>query len=158
MYRQVLLNESQIPLQRILWRDQATEEVKTYELLTLTYGTAPASFPATKVIHQLAKIEENKFPIGAKIACRDFYVDDLITGTNSLEEASAIRAQIAALLKSGGFTLRKWTSNSEELLKGLPESSVSDAMLELDKDRIAKTLGIKWNPSKDVLQYTIVCA
>jgi len=155
MYRQVLLNEAQIPLQRILWRDQATEEIKTYELVTLTYGTAPASFLATKVIHQLPKMEEDQFPIGVKIACRDFYVDDLITGANSMEEASVILAQITALLKGGGFALRKWASNSEELLKGLPESSISNTILELDKDRTAKTLGIKWNPSKDVLQYTI---
>lgn len=56
MYRQVLLNRAQIPLQRILWRNQATEEIKTYELVTLTYGTAPASFLVTKVIHQLAKM------------------------------------------------------------------------------------------------------
>ncbi|XP_011859715.1 PREDICTED: uncharacterized protein LOC105557156 [Vollenhovia emeryi] len=123
--------------------------------ITLTYGTAPASFLATKVIQQLAKMEEERFPIGAKIACRDLYVDDLITGANSMEEALAIRAQITALLKGGGFALRKWTSNSEELLKGFPESSISNTILELDKDGTAKTLGIKWNPSKDVLQYTI---
>ncbi|KMQ81982.1 bel12-ag transposon polyprotein [Lasius niger] len=66
MYRQVLLNETQIPLQRILWRDQATKEIKTYELVTLTYGTAPASFLATKVIQQLAKMEEDQFPMGRK--------------------------------------------------------------------------------------------
>jgi len=59
MYRQVLLNETQLPLQRILWRDQSTKKIKTYELLTLTYGTAPASFLATNVIHQLADLEED---------------------------------------------------------------------------------------------------
>lgn len=154
MYRQVLVNETQIPLQRILWRDQSTEEIKTYELLTLTYGTAPASFLATKVIHQLADLEEDQFPLGAKIARRDFYVDDLITGANS-KEALIIRNQIAALLKLGGFTLRKWTSNNEDLLKGFSESSMSNAILELDKDGTSKTLGVKWNPSRDVLRYTI---
>ncbi|XP_067205357.1 uncharacterized protein [Linepithema humile] len=153
MYRQVLINEAQIPLQRILWRDQQTEDIKTYELLTLTYGTA--SFLATKVIHQLADLEENRYPVGAKIARRDFYVDDLITGTNSIGETLTIRDQITSLLKSGGFTLRKWTSNNEELLSGVTESSIGNAMLELDKDGTSKTLGVKWNPSKDVLQYTI---
>ncbi|KMQ81981.1 hypothetical protein RF55_24585 [Lasius niger] len=69
-----------------------------------------------------------------------------------MEEALVIRAQ---MLKGGGFALRKWISNSEELLKGFPESSISNTILELDKDGTAKTLGIKWNPSKNVLQYTI---
>lgn len=72
MYRQILLNKSQTPLQYILWRDDPSESVKTYELLTLTYGMAPASFLATKVIHQLANLEEHQFPIGATTVRRDF--------------------------------------------------------------------------------------
>ncbi|XP_029659434.1 uncharacterized protein LOC115233264 [Formica exsecta] len=155
MYRQVLVNEAQIPLQRILWRNQVTDDIKTYELITLTYGTASASFLAIKVIQQLADLEENEFPIGASIARRDFYVDDLITGANSKEDALMIRDQAAALLKKGGFLLRQWASNSQELLKGIGESSTTNALLELDKDGTSKTLGIKWNPSKDVLQYAI---
>ncbi|XP_011858217.1 PREDICTED: uncharacterized protein LOC105555783 [Vollenhovia emeryi] len=155
MYRQVLLNEAQVSLQRIVWRDQPSEDIKTYELLTLTYGTASASFLATKVIQQLADLEEDHFPKGAAIARRDFYIDDLITGANSKEEAIIIRDQTIALLQKGGFTLRKWSSNSQELLKGLPEASTDNNILELDKDGTAKTLGIKWNPEKDVFQYTI---
>lgn len=70
MYRQILVEEEQTPLQRIVWRDKPTEKLKTYELLTLTYGTA--SYSATKVIQHLSTLEENQFPIGAKIARRDF--------------------------------------------------------------------------------------
>jgi len=155
MYRQVLLDETQIPLQRILWRDQATDDIKTYELVTLTYGTASASFLATKVIQRLADLEENEFPIGSSIARRDFYVDDLITGANSIEDALMIRNQTTALLKKGGFVLRQWASNSQEVLKDIKGPSITNAVRELDKDGTSKTLGVKWNPSKDVLQYAI---
>lgn len=113
MYRQILIADEQTPLQRIMWRDEPTEKIKTYELVTLTYGTAPASFIATKTIHQLAELEENQFPKGAIIARKDFYMDDLITGADSLEEASTIRDQVAALLQRGGFVLRKWASNAK---------------------------------------------
>jgi len=78
MNRQILLENSQTALQRIVWRDDPSEEIRTYELLTLTYGTAPVSFLATKVIQQIADLEENQFPKGAAIARRDFYMDDLI--------------------------------------------------------------------------------
>lgn len=44
MYRQILIEENQTALQRIVWRNHPAEDIKTYELLTLTYGTAPASF------------------------------------------------------------------------------------------------------------------
>jgi len=100
----------------------------------LTYGTAPASFLATKVIHQLSELEESQFPIGAMIARRDFYMDDLITGANSIDEARTIRDQVAALLARGGFVLRKWASNSEELLRDVPGRITDNSILELDKD------------------------
>jgi len=74
MYRQILLDERQTSLQRIVWRDNPTEDIKTYELLTLTYGTTSASFLATKVIHQLSELEETRFSIGAIIARRDFFI------------------------------------------------------------------------------------
>lgn len=158
MYRQVFIEDSQVALQRIVWRDKPSEELKTYELLTLTYGTAPASFLATKVIHQLAELEENQFPKGASIARRDFYVDDLITGANSIEEALVIRDQVTTLLLKGGFVLRKWMSNNKDLLKDLPGRTMENSVLELDKHDTAKTLGVKWNRSRDAFQYSIKIA
>ncbi|XP_011861013.1 PREDICTED: uncharacterized protein LOC105558079, partial [Vollenhovia emeryi] len=108
MYRQILIDEKQTSLQRILWRDNPAGTIETYELLTLTYGTASASFVATKVIQQLADLEADQFPKGAQVARRDFYVDDLITGANSEEEIVEIRNQITAMLDKGGFKIRKW--------------------------------------------------
>lgn len=158
MYRQIRLEDNQTPLQRIIWRDNPSEDIRTYELLTLTYGTAPASFLATKVIHQLADLEENQFPKGAAIARRDFYMDDLITGANSMEEALVIRNEVAAMLRKGGFILRKWAANHPELLRDIPGHVTDNAIMELDKDGTAKTLGVKWNHSKDAFQYSIQIA
>lgn len=42
MYRQILIDLSQACLQRILWRNNPTDNVITYEL-TVTYGTSSAS-------------------------------------------------------------------------------------------------------------------
>lgn len=58
MYRQIYIDENQTALQRIIWRDDSTGKIRTYELLTVTCGTAPASFLATKVIsvYQLAEV------------------------------------------------------------------------------------------------------
>lgn len=102
-------------MQRIVWRDKATEPIETYELLTLTYGTA--SFLATRTMHQLADLEEDQFPKRAVIVQRNFYMDNLITGADSIEEASIICDQVAALLMKGGFLLRKWDSNYQDLLR-----------------------------------------
>jgi len=50
LYRQILVTEEQTPLQHIVWRDKPTEKIKTYALLTLTYGMVPASFLTTRAI------------------------------------------------------------------------------------------------------------
>ncbi|XP_018393747.1 PREDICTED: uncharacterized protein LOC108772639, partial [Cyphomyrmex costatus] len=47
MYRQISVHASQTCLQRILWREDPSASVDTYELTTVTYGTASASFLAT---------------------------------------------------------------------------------------------------------------
>lgn len=111
--------------------------------LTLTYGTGPASFLATKVLHQLADLKEQQFPKGAAIIRRDFYMDDLLTGADSKEEALVIREQVMAMLQKGGFILRKWASNNEDLVKDIQEKTTDSAILNLDKDGISKTLGVQ---------------
>ncbi|KYN02131.1 hypothetical protein ALC62_07059 [Cyphomyrmex costatus] len=127
MYRQIRVDTEQTSLQRIVWREDPSENIKVYELLTLTYGTAPASFIATKVIQRLAVLEAHKFPKGAAIASRDFYVDDFISGANTFAEAREIRDQVSALLKTGGFKLRKWASNNSSLLDEARYQTISYA-------------------------------
>ncbi|XP_071652694.1 uncharacterized protein [Temnothorax longispinosus] len=155
MYRQVLVDESQVSLQRILWRDTPDGPIRVLELLTVTYGTGAAAFLAIKSIRTLAEIEAKNFPIGSKIVLRDFDVDDLITGANTKEAALQVRDETTKLLEKGGFVLRKWASNSPDLLVNLPDSSMMNSTRTLDKEGMCKTLGIQWNPKDDVLLYQI---
>jgi len=62
-------------------------------------------------MHQLSYDEEESYPIGEKIVRRDFYVDDLIPGGDSVEEVREIRRQVMDLLSQGHFVIRKWCSN-----------------------------------------------
>lgn len=48
MYRQVLVDENDRNLQRILWRDSESAPLQTLTLNTLTYGTANASIQSLK--------------------------------------------------------------------------------------------------------------
>jgi len=84
MYRCVRVSYSDDFLQCILWKESFTEELSVFKLSTVTYGTKPAAFLAMRAMHQLSYDEEESFPIGAKIVRRDFYVDDLISGGDSV--------------------------------------------------------------------------
>jgi len=68
-------------------------------------------------MHQLSYDEEESFPIGAKIVRKDFYVDDLISGGDSVEEVREIRRQVKKLLSRGHFPIRKWCSNESAALE-----------------------------------------
>ncbi|XP_071642767.1 uncharacterized protein [Temnothorax longispinosus] len=84
-----------------------------------------------------------------------FYMDNFAGGANNKEEAKIVRDEIMNLLHESGFILRMWASNDQNVLSDMATSSISNYMLELDKDGTTKTLGVKWNPTEDVFQYEI---
>ncbi|KAK9721661.1 hypothetical protein QE152_g20775 [Popillia japonica] len=152
MYRQVLLDESDSRFQRILWRNDPKPPVQTYELSTVTYGTASVSYLAIRCIYQLAQEKSLEFPVGSRISSQDFYVDDLITGCNTTEEAIDIINQTTFLLSKGGFELRKWCSNKAEIFMNANVRTYIESLHLLDKENI-KTLGLLWNSQRDALLY-----
>lgn len=91
MYRQVLVCPSQRCLQHVLWWDTPQQELKTFEFITLTYGTAPASFLATRALKKLAEERATLYPLKASIVLRDFYVDDMLSGVSTLDEALELK-------------------------------------------------------------------
>ncbi|XP_068907680.1 uncharacterized protein [Tenebrio molitor] len=111
MYRQILIDSVDTDYQRILWRDHPNEELKTYRLTTFTYGTKPASFIATRCLFELAVQNQNMNPLASSVIKRDFYMDELLTGADTISELSAICEDVSTILQGGGFNLRKWTSN-----------------------------------------------
>ncbi|KAK9703971.1 hypothetical protein QE152_g28981 [Popillia japonica] len=120
--------ETCMPYQRILWRESNEDAVQTYELTTVTYGTASASYLAIKALQQTAIATKDSQPFGAEIILRDFYVDDLLTGTNCKTEAQRIITEVTNILAKGKFELRKWASNEPEF-QSIPTSCTGSTIL-----------------------------
>lgn len=72
MYRQISIHATDYDLQRIVWRKSPQEEMGHYHLTTVTYGTAPASFLATRCLAQVASENSQDFPRAAEIIRADF--------------------------------------------------------------------------------------
>ncbi|EDW05216.1 GH12021 [Drosophila grimshawi] len=61
----------------------------------------------------------------------DFYFDDCLTESDTIPEALHRQQQLDKLLDSSGFKLRKWCSNNNDLLQGVPkEDIISNVQLE----------------------------
>jgi len=152
MYRQVLVHPTQTRLQRILWRENPEDDVETYELLTVTYGTSSASYLATRYLAHLAEQHSDRYPIGAAHVKRDFYVDDILTGSDTLQGAIVARDEIIELLRLGLFELSKWASNCPELLPAVESPCDEPILIKNESD--SSVLGIRWNQSKDSLHFS----
>lgn len=155
MYRQVLIEPSQRALQKIIWRSSPNEELKTYQLNTVTYGHASASFLAIRCLFELANECENSDPEIAEIIRSDFYVDDLLTGSDSMSHIQKICLGVSMVLRKGCFELRKWHSNRPEILKEIGDSDIASGMLQFGLDETSKVLGLTWLWHEDVLVYKI---
>ncbi|XP_055527359.1 uncharacterized protein LOC129719980 [Wyeomyia smithii] len=154
MFRQIRVRSEDRPLQSILWRSSPSEEVEVYELGTVTYGTKPAPFLATRVLQQLSVDEEGKYPLAARAVREDTYMDDVITGANDTNTAKELRIQLDMMMLAGGFRLRKWASNCTEVLDGIPQENLAiHEGVNLDPDPAIKTLGLTWVPKLDIFRF-----
>lgn len=157
MYRQILIQPNHRDYQRILWRFSPNDPIKDFRLKTVTYGISSAPFLALRTLHQLAQDEKQHFDRATEILLSDVYVDDLVTGCSSLEEALTLQNDLISLLAKGGFALRKWTSNHPLLLKDIPnEHRYQQALSFEDEENVGiKILGLKWLPSNDSFSYNV---
>ncbi|CAK9801128.1 hypothetical protein ANTQUA_LOCUS2707 [Anthophora quadrimaculata] len=152
MYRQFLVRPDDRAYQRILWRDEKGI-VQTFELNVVTFGLSSAPFLAIRCVHQLADDECDAYPEAAAILKRDLYVDDLLTGANTVEEARHIQSQVGQLLRRGGLNIRQWASNEPALLKGLSEDQIHPKIL--GDDTTMKALGVSWDARNDAIRYVV---
>lgn len=92
-------------MQRILWRNDANDPIKIFRLTTVTYGTGPASFIVTKCFQVLAESIRSETPDAAYAIESECYMDDLLTGTFSIDEAVKKQNKIHQTLQSAFMNL-----------------------------------------------------
>ncbi|XP_046810049.1 uncharacterized protein LOC124420623 [Lucilia cuprina] len=133
MFRQIEVISLHRPFQQILWRYSPLDEISVYQLNTVTYGTTSAPYLAIRVLRQLAEDYKDEFPDESKILVTDSYVDDIISGAETVERAIVLQRNLCKLLG-----------------KEFREKSLT---LNFDGDNVVKTLGIQWNTTDDTLSY-----
>ena len=92
----------------------------------------------------------------------------MLKSLQTVIKAKDVIRKVKGLCTKGGFNLTKFTNNSEEVLKSIPDEdrrknvsdealtfgkNVSDEALTFGKLLEDKTLGVKWNISKDTLEF-----
>ncbi len=119
----------------------------------VTFGITSSPFLASKVLLQTAEDHKDQYPEAAKVVQTTFYVDDCLTGADNIQDALQLSEDLNALLSLACFNLRKWRSNSSELLDSLsPDLKETDnSMLSISPSDFPKTLGVHWDSFTDTL-------
>ena len=165
MFLQILLPEEDTHVHRFLWRNlDTTREPTTYALQRVTFGDKPSPDMASFVMLKMAEANEKECPRAATILKRDRYVDDLIHSCPSTDEAIKSIEEVDKVLSTGSFKIKEWLcsstvekANESEQLKEA-DGSESDShpvtpIVNLDGEEENKTLGVIWNPKRDVIGF-----
>ena len=90
-------------------------------------------------------------PYAAKLVRGSFYVYDV--GAETLDQAVAIREDLNTLLAKAQMKLRKWRSNSRDLLNSIPQELREEDSMQItaSKTHGTKALGVHWNTHSDML-------
>ena len=76
-------------------------------MVRFTFGISCSPFLATQVLRQLAADYADKFPNASQAILKSFYVDNFLSGADSVEEAVELRKSLNALLDKGRMTLSR---------------------------------------------------
>ena len=123
----------------------------------VTFGVSASSFAANMCIKQNAQDLALEYPQAAKAVEDCFYVDDCLTGADTLQDAIELRRQLQELFIQGDFILHKWHSSKLNVLKDLPDDikDPHSMLISLDTDTYTKTLCIEWNATSDHFRLTV---
>ena len=120
-FLQISIAEKDRDALRFLWY-KASDDEKAPKLLhlrfrRLVFGLKSSPSTLGYVINEHLSKFENSNPDVVKLLKNQLFVDDLAGGANSVEEAFEIFKSSKEIMKRGGFNLRKWKSNSPDLMK-----------------------------------------
>lgn len=119
----------------------------------ITFGVKSSPYVACRVLQEIVIDNQEERPIASSIIQNSFYMDDVLTGDDTLKGALQKRAELNQILEASRMPLCKWRSNSKALLQEIPSDLVetSDLRIASSPGEQQKTLGVHWATQLDDL-------
>ena len=140
------LQEQERDVTRFLWLKDPTEtsledNLQVYRFCRVPFGVISSPFLLGATISFHLRSSDN--PI-AKILLRDIYVENLITGVGTIDEAKLLYDVAKSLFETASMNLREWTSNCKEFRSLIPYQYQAVQSNQ-------KVLGVYWNTVDDTI-------
>lgn len=94
MFKQVRIDPSQWDLMRIFWRESPQHPLKEYWRTTVIFGMASSVYNACRAMIQCARYNAAQFPEAARAIEDSFYMDDGLSGAETIELAQVLCREI----------------------------------------------------------------
>ena len=153
-FLQVRIREADRDALRFHWRRGEHSDVEILRFTRALFGLAPSPFLLGGVIEfHLDTWEEHEPQVVAELR-KSIYVDDLLSGGATEQEASELKAKAIEIFNDATFTLHKWQSNEPQLEERpvmLPEKEKTFAKQQLGESLAggSSLLGLGWNKERD---------
>ena len=161
---------------RFLWVDDVNSEcpeVITLRFTRVVFGVCSSPFLLNATIHHHLSQFQQREPAFVEALLKSLYVDDVAGGGQNDEEGLEFYVNAKTKLAAGGFNLRKFSSNSQKLMRidgrncstlksDRDEGSVSEDLDSFAKSTLngksgtKKVLGVQWDCIGDQLIMDIV--
>jgi len=126
MYNSVRLHKSHWALQRYLWQESS---------IHLNHLNRRSSRPLSTVSNPV----RNEHPDIYEIVSKDIYVDDCLSGDESLPKVINAMQCLEAVINNGGFALKRFTFSGQHPSESLSKDGHS-----------VSVAGLKWYPKDDM--------
>ena len=164
---------------RFLWVNnirQDPPEICTFRFARVVFGVSSSPFLLNATIrHHLEQFLSSHADVVQNLL-RSTYVDDIVTGAESDDQAFNLYTDAKEILRTGGFNLRKFATSSPQLQQRITRA---EEALELDEEKAAtksfsptyaeatlgnvqvtqpgehKILGVRWDAAADRLIFDL---
>ena len=125
MFHQVKINPEHRDASRFLWwpNGDLDQNPVPYQMTVHIFGAKSSPRCANFCLRQTAIEFGHLFEqCISKIVYNSFYVNDCLVFLPTVQEAISVQRGLRERLAKRGFCLRKWITNSEEVLRCIPDS------------------------------------
>ena len=163
-FLQVSVVEKDRDALRFLWFDDVNKsepDIVSFRFTRIPFGVTSSPYLLNATVQHHLNRHSTEFPDVVQEISRSIYVDDVAFGADNDDLVYELYLNSKSILKSGGFNLRKFLSNSKELQKRIDDTESQSQNISLPHSKkdgvctqtheITKVLGVKWDPDDDSL-------
>ena len=158
-FLQVRIKEEDRDSLRFHWQPSGLSELQTLRFTRALFGLTCSPFLLGAVIEQHLGTWEDRMPAEVSELRKSMYVDDLVSGGKTVEEARKLKTNATDIFSDATFTLHKWHSN-EPVLEDTPTNPAAEVtyakqQLGATKGGECSLLRLPWDKSADTISVVI---